>query len=101
MSYEFSLTAKWLAQCLRLAAADRLTLAANPTNRSKHERLHLYTLMPYRSLRTAGGSLLLFLFGLKEFQKLAANGASSIRLLLSGQQSSFRAPSLPLRCCEA
>jgi Type III restriction enzyme, res subunit len=40
------------------AAADRLTLAANPRNRPKHEKLHLYTLTPDTSLpmyRRRGG----------------------------------------------
>ena len=40
------------------AAADRLTLAANPTNRPTHERLHLYTLTPDTSVpmyRRRGG----------------------------------------------
>jgi hypothetical protein len=40
------------------AAADRLTLAANPMNRPTHERLHLYTLTPDTSVpmyRRRGG----------------------------------------------
>lgn len=41
------------------AAADRLTLAANPGNRPRHEKLHLYTLTPDTSVpmyRRRGGS---------------------------------------------
>lgn len=40
------------------AAADRLTLAANPRNRPKHQKLHLYTLTPDTSVpmyRRRGG----------------------------------------------
>ena len=40
------------------AAADRLTLAANPRNRPSHEKLHLYTLTPDTSVpmyRRRGG----------------------------------------------
>lgn len=40
------------------AGADRLTLAANPRNRPKHEKLHLYTLTPDTSVpmyRRRGG----------------------------------------------
>jgi len=40
------------------AAADRLTLAANPASRPKHEKLHLYTLTPDTSVplyRRRGG----------------------------------------------
>jgi hypothetical protein len=40
------------------ATADRLTVAANPANRPKHERLHLYTLTPDTSVpmfRRRGG----------------------------------------------
>jgi hypothetical protein len=40
------------------AAADRLTLAANPVNRPTHKRLHLYTLTPDTSVpmyRRRGG----------------------------------------------
>src|SRR5476649_873588 len=32
------------------APADRLTIAANPRNRPKHEKLHLYTLTPDTSV---------------------------------------------------
>ncbi len=40
------------------ASADRLTLAANPSNRPKHEKLHLYALTPDTSIpmyRRRGG----------------------------------------------
>ena len=71
-----------------VSAADRLTLAANPRNRPKHERLHLYTLTPDTSVpmyRRRGG------FGRLEERAL-------IFRLLKGRFPSLETAWFPEKC---
>lgn len=70
------------------AAADRLTLAANPRNRPSHEKLHLYTLTPDTSVpmyRRRGG------FGRLEERAL-------ILRLLKGRFPTLDTPSFSAKC---